>query len=982
MKNLLKIFTLVLLVLSFVTVLGACNDDQKEDETPSGDINDGGNSGDDDVVDTKSYNITIESPENGKLTVSTKTAKSGETVTVTADADLGYKLEEGSLKANDTVITNGSFVMPAEDVIISAKFIVDGEKLTVNNTNLEFSAKSEGKDAKAHLSTVFGDNALVVKFVVEDEKLFSENGKSDGVKLYISKNTKSESYLANETYLVEVLINGEMKVSKFNGTEFASDEAAITNELSWFANQNGKLAGYIVELNVPYSLWNLTKEEAKGTLTICPAVLNKNSKTASFAVVEGYPKTFGLDHENHNSFIVLEDNDTYSENVNLYPGYYFKNSGDVVANGQYWNVDADTEENSGVVVLTGHDGMDNNLVFNIPTADFMYAKTTMKITDYYLEGDRYLKAGLALFDGQANRGVFYFADLWADEPATAVTDIKGNGYGYLSMDGMQFAESDYHFFASQAKFNLSTLETTLEIVYMDGMLYFLSNGELVHSQKYTPVSSDLRLGVKDFGFGLELTNYYCTTDIADSKISDTLSVINKLTDDSIWTEEVLANKIELRQPGDGVLIDFYAVKGADGVYIMANYQTRVLHTVGDWWQQDNLEMRFNGPEGKIKSSSTDEQWRLSTNGEANFTQASVSDAVLNSETGYYTIVFKAFVSYERLGITATTPLGFTMGSNPGGVGPGNGWMETEYFSTNDLTAVNKITEKGILRYCLEDTCPHKFGQYTIISNATCSENGLKEAHCIYCNKVDSVVIESTGEHVYDEENVTINRASTCTEHGIGIIACGCGDTKEIELPLDLSNHEGHWNSQTNTCDCGSVVNNAMIDYTGRESFNHFRYELDGSKDFEFAVLLTQERAAGSTDWGDGFIAEVFSEGWWNGGWSYRTDWHGWGSWADPKGVNATYTDVNNGLWIGRFPEASAVMDIIYNLKYDASENTIIITMTYISKVDEFSSEVKELTYVCNNVMYKGKMVVAFGAKNAQNTNPVNDIDTVNIYFNA
>ena len=437
--------------------------------------------------------------------------------------------------------------------------------------------------------------------------------------------------------------------------------------------------------------------------------------------------------------------------------------------------------------------------------------------------------------------------------------------------------------------------------------------------------------------------------------------------DSVFTEEVLANKFELDSPHNAeVLIDFYATRANDGVYVKFDYLTKELHTTGDWWQQDNVEMRFNNPEGKIPSIVNGEQWILSTNGYSNFDYYYISPAQnLIETTGYYYIEFSAYVSNATLGINENTPLGFTMGSNPGGKPNNASWFQTEYFDTPEITLINKITEKGILRYCLEENCPHKYGEYVLVEQPTCSEDGRKEAHCLYCNEVDSIVVESTGEHVLDMENITVVTPSTCSINGTALAKCGCGYEEELELELDLTSHGEHWNSETNVCACGSLINNLVVDLD-HANFHYLDYVMDGTKDFEFDIILNNKRNASSEEWGHSFTGEIYSPGWLNGGWSYRTDWAGWGSWAERTG-QASYTDVNNGLWRGKYHEASADMDIIYNLKYFAAEGKFVITMTYHSNVEPYSAEDKHLTYTLSGVGYKGEMHVGFGVEKAKAT---------------
>ena len=413
----------------------------------------------------------------------------------------------------------------------------------------------------------------------------------------------------------------------------------------------------------------------------------------------------------------------------------------------------------------------------------------------------------------------------------------------------------------------------------------------------------------------------------------------------------MSNKISLNK-ADEVLLDFYTMKTSEGVYIRGDYLTVSPDTEGGWWEQDNIELRFNTPEGKIPSD-RGEQWIISTNGECNFTKFYVSDAV-KVDGKYYLIEFRAFVSYEKLGIDALTPLGFSLGINPGASGfiDGKGW------NSSLITDVLKITEKGISDYCLEETCPHKLGEYHVVEQPTCSEDGLKEAHCLYCNKVDSQIIEATGEHVYDIENATVITPSTCSVNGIGTAECGCGHIGEVQLELDPTNHGTHWNSEANKCACGSLVNNVTANMTNGENFHYVQYNMDGAEDFEITAIINSKHLGESND--KGFVSEIFSQAWLNGGWSFRSDWWGWGAWTD--GGKATYTNADNGLWLGKFNEASADMDILYNVKYDASEGTLTVTMSYHSNVYPYSTEDKQVTYKVVGITYKGSMNVGFGAR--------------------
>ena len=71
----------------------------------------------------KTYTVSVsEEIENGTVTADKAAAAKGDTVTVTVSPNTGYRLQEGSLKYDDTPLEGNSFVMPAENVTISAVF--------------------------------------------------------------------------------------------------------------------------------------------------------------------------------------------------------------------------------------------------------------------------------------------------------------------------------------------------------------------------------------------------------------------------------------------------------------------------------------------------------------------------------------------------------------------------------------------------------------------------------------------------------------------------------------------------------------------------------------------------------------------------------------------------------------------------------------------------------------------------------------------
>lgn len=68
------------------------------------------------------YSVTVADTPNGEIVIPAEKYKAGDEVTVTVKPADGYRLKEGSLKANETIIEGNTFVMPKENVTVTAEF--------------------------------------------------------------------------------------------------------------------------------------------------------------------------------------------------------------------------------------------------------------------------------------------------------------------------------------------------------------------------------------------------------------------------------------------------------------------------------------------------------------------------------------------------------------------------------------------------------------------------------------------------------------------------------------------------------------------------------------------------------------------------------------------------------------------------------------------------------------------------------------------
>jgi len=76
-------------------------------------------------IEKSNYSITTSLIENGYIQLSQTSAYAGQEIQLVVTPNSGYKLKENSLKYNGIVIQGLSFIMPAENVLVTAEFVED-----------------------------------------------------------------------------------------------------------------------------------------------------------------------------------------------------------------------------------------------------------------------------------------------------------------------------------------------------------------------------------------------------------------------------------------------------------------------------------------------------------------------------------------------------------------------------------------------------------------------------------------------------------------------------------------------------------------------------------------------------------------------------------------------------------------------------------------------------------------------------------------
>ena len=108
--------------------------------------------------------------------------------------------------------------------------------------------------------------------------------------------------------------------------------------------------------------------------------------------------------------------------------------------------------------------------------------------------------------------------------------------------------------------------------------------------------------------------------------------------------------------------------------------------------------------------------------------------------------------------------------------------------------------------CLALTACHscEFGEWTVVSNATCTDAGLKERIC-ECGEKQTEVIPALG-HSYESTVI----APTCTAQGYTLNKClACGDTHKDNFIESNVTHDFLWSDSCNNC--GESIADASVE---------------------------------------------------------------------------------------------------------------------------------------------------------------------------
>ena len=481
---------------------------------------DGGGSGSGGENETLEYAITLADVDNGSLTVSANKAKEGVQITVTATPDSGYLLSEITLNGEKLQLNgnNATFVMPAKAVVVGAVFSEDLSLPVFENAPtlkaFEIEAISVRTPARGSWKVVFGASALEITVWVKDAHIYPN---ADGIKTYFGLKGYDRA-IGENNFMVQVLANGAVKTYKGENGEYVEGQLSgiVAKVRAWGESEQAGVNGFKISLSVDYATLGVEAQRAKGNVTMLASHTNKNTDDidAKQTLVAGE-----YDINKPQTYPVLVDNNEYEENP-LATATAQLGASNGMRMGAYWNTERDffedeTDYENRIAVLSGHDNADNNIFFyQTANAKQMYAEATFKVTRVF-SNEQYGKFGLMLFDGDDRSGFFGYVDAYIGNQATELNNIIGTELGYNVAYGgwgafNTIADTD-------GSFDLATKTITLKMAYRNGKIYFYCGDNLVLAREYN-AGVNLVLGIKSFGYGLEVTNYYATANANDEKL--------------------------------------------------------------------------------------------------------------------------------------------------------------------------------------------------------------------------------------------------------------------------------------------------------------------------------------------------------------------------------------------------------------------------------------------------------------------------------
>ena len=385
-------------------------------------------------------------------------------------------------------------------------------------------------------------------------------------------------------------------------------------------------------------------------------------------------------------------------------------------------------------------------------------------------------------------------------------------------------------------------------------------------------------------------------------------------DDAIYTDAVKTNKFTFScTNANRATMDVYATRDDYGVYFYVDYfssiDTSVDSSHTNWWTGENFEFRIVSQNGTLMNTNeyntnignAAQYWASAFYGysKSNFELDYVISPKLNETTNLYETKFELYASYDFMWADKNDPLGFNMGSNPGG----NNWTQDSTFGNGNIYANKKITKDGIKQIDVltaSDCLEHDYNEPVVGVAPTCTTDGTQTRTCRWCNHVDTQVLAH--QNAYNITNLVVDTPATCTTPGVGHGSCSeCGlNHDDVIVSVDTYNHTAYDEALGRCTDCNNsekaVTTFDRFTVGGWDAqFHYVAQNLTG----DFNVTITYQHCADNAR--DNFwrgVLPVVRDATVSDGsvWVTRYDWWGW---CDQRGSSNKLGDFHVSVEDGR-----------------------------------------------------------------------------------
>ena len=511
MKKIINVFTLTL-SLALLVLLTSCMQSD---------------------VPTK-YSISIDQNiTNGVVVASAESAVQGTEITLTVTPNSGYVLKENSLKANDEIVEDNKFTMPAADVVVTAEFVKE-EKETYT---IKIGEVEHGSISASRRSGSEGDSVTVTVTAENGYELVPGSLKANDVEIVDNKFTVPAA---------NVVITALFQLKSYNVTVGNVENGQVS-----VSSTTAKMGDEVTVTATPDTDYILDKIYVNGSVSSSTFVMGAEDVevTATF---------------------------TYSP--------VGDNLGDALGMSATDGFDVSTDKGSNAYI--NQTAGDQQYIFfkELYATDFV--ATTKVTANAVLNGDSFPRFGLAMYN--SNTTVYYNVEasgLTGTKMFAVVGTLGTGNWNWGSMLELDHAATNYS--------GEGYIELT--VVKSKGEIYYYVNGNLINVCGYyggLGADDSATIALVTMNIDAKFFDYSYSTD--ESEIAK-YTIANHVEDLSFIEGTSTVAKVVGTEEYAGKSVTFYGQLTSEGLYLAALANHAAYKTTeGNWWLNTNFEVFVNG----------------------------------------------------------------------------------------------------------------------------------------------------------------------------------------------------------------------------------------------------------------------------------------------------------------------------------------------------------------------------------------------------